>query len=54
MAKAKKAKTQTQVVLHEFKEGRLRSSSGKKVTSRKQAMRIALEEERASKHREAG
>jgi len=31
-------------VMHEFKEGSLRSSSGKKVTRRKQAVAIALSE----------
>jgi hypothetical protein len=33
-------------VMHEFKEGTLRSSSGKKVTSRKQALAIAMSEAR--------
>ncbi len=31
-------------VMHEFKEGKLRSSSGDKVTKRKQAVAIALSE----------
>lgn len=33
-------------VMHEFKEGELRSGSGQKVTSRKQAMAIGLSEAR--------
>lgn len=33
-------------VMHEFKEGSLKSSSGAKVTSRKQAVAIALSEAR--------
>jgi hypothetical protein len=33
-------------VMHEFKEGTLRSGSGKKVTSRKQAVAVALSEAR--------
>jgi hypothetical protein len=33
-------------VMHEFKEGALRSSSGKKVRSRKQAVAIGLSEAR--------
>lgn len=33
-------------VMREFKEGKLKSSSGKKVTSRKQAIAIAMSEER--------
>jgi hypothetical protein len=31
-------------VMHEYKEGELKSSSGKKVTSRKQAIAIAMSE----------
>lgn len=30
--------------MHEFKEGKLKSSSGKKVTSRKQAVAIGISE----------
>lgn len=37
-------------VMKEFKEGKLRSSSGKKVTSRKQAIAIALSEAREATH----
>jgi hypothetical protein len=33
-------------VMHEFKEGKLKSSSGKKVTSRKQAVAIGISEAR--------
>lgn len=35
-------------VMHEFKEGTLKSSSGEKVTGRKQAVAIALSEARAA------
>lgn len=35
-----------QKVMHEFKSGKLRSSSGQKVKSRKQALAIALSEQR--------
>jgi len=37
-------KSKVQKVLHEFKVGKLSSSSGKKVTNRKQAVAIALSE----------
>ena len=37
-------KNKVERVLHEFKEGDLRSSSGAKVKSRKQAVAIALSE----------
>ena len=43
----KKSKIET--VMGEFKEGKLRSSSGKKVKSRKQAIAIALSEQRRVK-----
>jgi len=33
-------------VMHEFKEGSLKSSSGKKITNRKQAVAVALSEAR--------
>lgn len=36
-------------VMKEFKEGKLKSSSGKKVTSQKQAIAIALSEEKRAK-----
>lgn len=32
--------------MHEFKEGKLKSSSGKKVTNRKQAVAIGISEAR--------
>jgi hypothetical protein len=51
MATARKASTKGQdkveEVMHEFKEGDLKSGkSGKKITSRKQAVAIALSEAR--------
>ena len=45
----KKASEKVESTLHEMKEGTLRSSgSGKKVTSRKQAIAIGLSEARAA------
>lgn len=45
MAKySKKAQEKVGDVMHEFKEGKLKSSSGKKVTSRKQAVAIGISE----------
>jgi hypothetical protein len=47
------SKTQKHVmerVMHEFKEGDLKSGSGKKVRSRKQAIAIGLKESGASKY----
>lgn len=41
----------TKQVMHEFKEGELHSSSGQKVTDRKQALAIALS--KAASKREA-
>ena len=47
MAKySKKAQEKVETVMHEMKEGTLRSGSGKKVTSRKQAIAIGLSEAR--------
>ncbi|MEO8048782.1 MAG: DUF6496 domain-containing protein [Acidobacteriota bacterium] len=43
---AKKGKGKVEKVMHEFKEGSLKSSSGKKVTNRKQAVAVALSEAR--------
>jgi hypothetical protein len=40
----KKQKAKTEKVLKEYKKGKLKSSSGKKVTKRKQAVAIALSE----------
>lgn len=42
----KKAQEKVEEVMHEFKEGKLKSSSGDKVTSRKQAIAIGLSEAR--------
>ena len=38
-------------VMHEFKAGTLKSSSGQRVTSPKQAIAIGLSEERATRSR---
>ncbi|HTN16799.1 MAG TPA: DUF6496 domain-containing protein [Chitinophagaceae bacterium] len=42
----KKAGEKVEKVMHEMKEGTLRSGSGKKVTSKKQAVAIGLSEAR--------
>jgi hypothetical protein len=42
-------KTKVQKVMGEYKRGTLKSSSGKKVTKRKQAVAIALSEARRAK-----
>lgn len=42
----KKAQEKVEKVMHERKRGTLRSGSGKKVTSRKQAIAIGLSEAR--------
>ena len=48
MAKySKKASEKIGDVMHEFKEGKLKSSSGDKVKSRKQAIAIGISEARA-------
>lgn len=41
-----KASEKVEEAMHEMKEGKLKSSSGKKVTSRKQAIAIGLSEAR--------
>jgi hypothetical protein len=41
-----KASEKVEDAMHEMKEGKLKSSSGKKVTSRKQAVAIGLSEAR--------
>ena len=47
MAKySKKAQDKIGDVMHEFKEGKLKSSSGEKVKSRKQAVAIGISEAR--------
>jgi len=43
---ATKGKGKVEKVMHEFKEGKLKSSSGKSVTGRKQAVAVALSEAR--------
>jgi len=45
----KKQKAKTKKVLTEYKKGELKSSSGKKVTKRSQAVAIALSESGQSK-----
>ncbi|HLL60449.1 MAG TPA: DUF6496 domain-containing protein [Candidatus Nitrosocosmicus sp.] len=42
----KKAQEKVKETMHEFKEGKLKSSSGAKVKSRKQAIAIGLSEAR--------
>lgn len=49
IAKAKKKKNKIQTVMGEFKEGKLESSSGQKVTNPKQALAIALSEQQRAK-----
>ena len=47
MAKySEKASEKVEKAMHEMKEGKLKSGSGKKVTSRKQAIAIGLSEAR--------
>ncbi len=43
---SEKAGEKVEKTMHEMKEGKLKSSSGKKVTSRKQAIAIGLSEAR--------
>lgn len=43
-----KGKGKVKKVMHEFKEGKLKSGSGKKVSNRKQAVAVALSEARKS------
>lgn len=43
---SKKASRKVKAAMHERKRGKLRSGSGKKVTSRKQAIAIALSQAR--------
>ena len=43
-----KAATKVERAMHEMKRGKLRSSSGQKVTSRKQAIAIGLSQARAA------
>ncbi len=44
----RKGKAKVSKVMHEFKEGTLKSGSGKTVTNRKQAVAVALSEARRS------
>jgi hypothetical protein len=46
--KTTKGRTKTKKVMHEYKHGTLKSGGRKKVTSRKQAVAIALSEARKS------
>ncbi|HZY67108.1 MAG TPA: DUF6496 domain-containing protein [Devosia sp.] len=48
MPQSKAQKATTERVMHEFKEGELESSNGRKVKSRKQAIAIALSESGSS------
>ncbi|WP_374562708.1 DUF6496 domain-containing protein [Ideonella sp.] len=49
MAKyGEKAHEKVEKAVHEYKHGELKSSSGRKVTSRKQAVAIGLSEARAA------
>lgn len=43
---SKKASEKVEETMHEMKEGKLKSGSGKKVTSKKQAVAIGLSEAR--------
>jgi hypothetical protein len=43
---ASKGKSKVRKVMHEYKEGTLKSSSGKKIKNRKQAVAVALSEAR--------
>jgi len=49
MKKPTKAQQKVEKVMHEYKAGSLKSSSGSKVTNRKQAIAIALSEAGKSK-----
>ena len=49
LPKGKKGQAKVHTVMSEFKEGELKSSSGAKVTNRKQAVAIALSEARRGK-----
>ena len=44
-------KGKVEKVMHEYKEGKLKSGSGRKVKSRKQAIAIAMSESGQSKRR---
>jgi hypothetical protein len=53
MATARQKK-KVEKVMHEHKEGTLRSGSGKKVRSREQAIAIAMSESGQSRRKKAG
>ena len=44
---SEKAKEKIEEVMHEYKDGKLQSSSGEKVTNQKQAVAIAISEAKA-------
>jgi hypothetical protein len=46
MKTATKGRGKVEKAMHEYKEGTLKSGSGKKVTNRKQAVAVALSEAR--------
>jgi Family of unknown function (DUF6496) len=46
-----KQKGKVKKVMHEYKEGKLKSGSGRKVKARKQAIAIAMSESGQSKRR---
>lgn len=48
------AKGKVEKVMHEFKEGSLKSGGGPKVTDRKQAIAIALSEQKKAEHKKHG
>lgn len=48
MANSKKAGEKVEKTMHEMKEGKLKTGTGKKVTSKKQAVAIGLSEARAA------
>ena len=47
----KKKRSKVSVVMGEFESGKLKSSSGQKVTNKKQAIAIALSESRKKKRK---
>ncbi len=49
MKRKEKIGAKGEVVLHEFKKGKLRSSSGKEVTDLNQALAIAFSEQKQAK-----
>lgn len=52
--KLKNTEDKVEAVMHEFKTGTLKSSSGKKVTDKKQAIAIAMSESGQSKYMKIG